>query len=77
MITYLWVCPCCEGENLTYDKIQFEGDQCYFPRKCDDCWAKWEERYNMDFIWHENVLPNNQKENVWKDTTKQNLIREI
>ena len=74
MRTYMWVCPCCEGENLTYDAIQFEGDQCYFPRECDDCWAKWQERYNMDFIWHENVekpiLSDNQKENVWENITE-------
>lgn len=55
MRTYMWVCPYCDGENFTYGAIELEGDQCYFPRTCEDCWAKWEEWYNMDFIWHENV----------------------
>ena len=70
MRTYLWVCPCCEGENLTYDAIQFEGDQCYFPRVCENCGAKWEERYNMDFIWHENIEKNNLSDNQNENENK-------
>ena len=71
---FQWTCPCCGGENLTYDAIELEGDQCYFPRTCEKCGAKWEEWYNMDFIWHENVekpiLSDNQKENVWENFTE-------
>ena len=52
---FMWVCPCCKQETLDYDSIQLEWDQAYFPRHCYTCWAKWEERYNMDFTWHENV----------------------
>lgn len=67
MRTYMWVCPCCNEEYFEYGAIQLEGDQCYFPRTCEKCGAKWEEWYNMDFIWHENVekpiLSDNQKEN--------------
>lgn len=55
----MWVCPFCRGENFNYEPIQFEGDQCYFPRECEDCWAKWEEWYSMDFIWHENLQRGN------------------
>ena len=51
----LWVCPFCKGENFTYGSIELEGEQCFFPRECEDCGAKWEEWYNMDFIWHENL----------------------
>ena len=69
MRTYMWVCPYCEGEDLDYKQVQFEGDQCYFPWKCCKCGAKWEEWYNMDFIWHENlkewVLHTNKNEDVW------------
>lgn len=67
---FQWTCPCCGGENLTYDAIELEGDQCYFPRTCENCGAEWEERYYMEFSWHENVLPNNQKENVWENITE-------
>lgn len=66
---WLGICPFCKGENFNYEPIQFEGDQCYFPRECCKCGAKWEEWYNMDFIWHENlkkwVLDTNQNDNVW------------
>ena len=47
-----WICPCCEGENLEYGAIELEWDQCYFPRRCVDCRAEWEEWYSMDFIEH-------------------------
>lgn len=55
MRTYMWVCPCCWEDLGEYDAIELSGDQCYYPWKCYNCWARWEEWYNMDFIWHENV----------------------
>lgn len=69
MRTYMWVCPFCEGENFNYGPIQLEWDQCYFPRECCECGSKWEEWYNMDFIWHENlekwVLDTNKNKDGW------------
>ena len=50
-----WRCPHCECDNLEYDDVEFYDDQCFFPRKCKNCWAEWEERYQLEFIWHENV----------------------
>ena len=62
-----WICPFCKGENLEYWTIELEWDQCYFSRECSNCWCKGEERYNMEFIWHENlqkwVLDSNQNDN--------------
>lgn len=51
-----WKCPCCHSDNLEYWTMEFEDDQCYFPRLCEDCGAQWEEWYSMEFTWHENVL---------------------
>lgn len=77
MRTYMWVCPFCKEESLDYWPIQLEGDQCYFKWECDNCKAKGEEWYNMDFIWHENlqewVLDTNQDKNgnnVWENAIK-------
>lgn len=75
MEIHAWKCPHCWGECLNYGKIEFYDNQCLFPRTCENCGTEWEERYNMEFIWHENVLPNNQKENVWKNITWKNRDR--
>jgi hypothetical protein len=63
----MWVCPCCHKMNLAYEEIEFYDDQWFFPRTCRECWAEWEERYQLEFIWHENIntencFTNNQKE---------------
>ena len=50
-----WQCPVCKTNNLRYGTIEFYDDQCYFPRRCANCMSEWEERYQMEFIWHENL----------------------
>lgn len=50
-----WVCPICGSMNLSYEDVEFYDDQCFFPRRCKDCEAEGEERYSLEFIWHEEV----------------------
>lgn len=47
-----WECPCCNGDNLEYGKVEFYDDQLFFPRTCKDCKTEGEEWYNMEFIEH-------------------------
>lgn len=74
-----WECPCCWSNNLEYWKVEFYDDQCYHPRTCKKCWARWEEWYTLYFDWHYNVidkdwndinLSDNQKENDSEGTNK-------
>lgn len=48
-------CPRCDGANLDYDAVRFEGDMCYFPWHCKECGQDGEEWYEMTFMGH-NVL---------------------
>ena len=36
-------CPRCDGANLDYDAVRFEGDMCYFPWHCKECGQDGEE----------------------------------
>lgn len=62
MRTYMWICPCCWEEIEEYGAIELVWDQAFFPRQCEHCYSEWEEWYNMDFIWHENVVDKNWNE---------------
>lgn len=48
-------CPICNGYNLNYEQMELEGDIICYPWKCEDCSAKGEEWYSLNFIGH-NVL---------------------
>ena len=48
-------CPFCNGDNLEYKEVAFDGDMCYFPWECLDCKHEGEEWYSLNFIGH-NVI---------------------
>lgn len=64
-----WQCPVCGSDNLNYGTIEFEADQCYFPRTCEKCKACWEEWYSMEYVWHYNLLDKN-----WDEINKEDLF---
>jgi len=71
----MWVCPHCWGENLNYGSIELESESAFFPRVCEDCWAEWNEWYELSYYDQEVVsypddLSNNQKENDSEGTNK-------
>lgn len=72
----MWVCPCCDKASLDYDEVEFYDDQCYFPRKCQNCWATGEEWYSMDFIGHEEVVDNRLVES-FKEWEKQKKLKSL
>ncbi len=63
-----WKCPICKSDNLEYGSLELEWENCYYPRTCEDCWAKWNEWYELSYCEQEVVsypddLSDNQKEN--------------
>ena len=62
-----WKCPICNWDNLNYWSVEFYDDQCYFPRECEDCKTEWQEWYQMEFTWHENLYDKDWKEMREKD----------
>ena len=52
------VCPHCKEQDLEYGSIQLEGENAYFPYKCNNCGLEGEEWYSMEFVGH-NVYDEN------------------
>lgn len=46
------VCANCKEHNLDYGAIELEGENAYFPYKCNNCGLEGKEWYYMDFIGH-------------------------
>lgn len=45
------ICPIC-GSYLDYEPIELEGDMIYYPYTCENCGAKGEEWYSLEFNGH-------------------------
>lgn len=53
-------CPKCGSEDLDYETIRLEGEQCYFPYKCNNCGLRGEEWYSLEFCGHNIYNENNE-----------------
>lgn len=52
-------CPFCGSNDLEYDIAQRDGyGGIYYSWACNDCGAKGEEVYNLDFVGHYNLTKN-------------------
>ena len=58
LINNIGTCPHCKEQDLDYGAIQLEGENAYFPYKCNNCGLEGEEWYYMEFIGH-NVYDEN------------------
>lgn len=48
-------CPVCGSENIKYDALEVKENEVYYPALCKDCYATWEEYYNLIFSGHYNI----------------------
>lgn len=46
------ICPLCKSEKLEYGALNLEGDMAYFKWECEECGARGEEWYEMNFAGH-------------------------
>lgn len=44
-------CFKCKSENITYADDEFEGENIYFPYKCDDCGHLGREYYFLEYLF--------------------------
>tara|TARA_R100001463_G_scaffold82951_1_gene137604 strand:- start:4 stop:213 length:210 start_codon:yes stop_codon:yes gene_type:complete len=42
-------CPNCNSENLTYGRVQIDGNDLHYPYTCDDCNTKGKEHYYITY----------------------------
>lgn len=49
-------CPVCNGETLSYESKECDGEFVYYRWRCDECGAEGKEYYRLEFAGHNLIV---------------------
>ena len=50
------ICPVCHSDNVEYECSNLEDDDfIIYPCKCNECYSKWNEVYELKYFGAENI----------------------